>query len=300
MKKTLPKRSLVMKNRLDWITKVILDVAKDKLAMVILFGSYARGDWVTDETEEGGHIAIYQSDFDIMLVMKKSKYLGFEGIRIEDQIMKRLQDLGLDSPPEIWRLKGKPPVSLIIESIESITQGVEKGRYFYVDVRKEGVMLYDSGEFVLPEPRKLTFEERKEEAQDDYDLWFYDGTEFLIDCNNALARKNNRRAAFHLHQATECFYSTILLVLGGHKPKLHDLKKLKKRTNQYSPELLKVFPLFTSEQRECFKLLQEAYIRARYDKTYKITEEQLLYLIERVEILKEVTEKICEKKLQGQ
>ena len=42
-----------------------------------------------------------------------------------------------------------------------------------------------------------------------------------------------------------------------------------------------------------YKLLKEAYIRARYDKKYKITEEELLYLTKRVEKLKDVTEKIC-------
>ncbi|MCZ6914948.1 MAG: HEPN domain-containing protein [Rickettsia endosymbiont of Ixodes persulcatus] len=47
------------------------------------------------------------------------------------------------------------------------------------------------------------------------------------------------------------------------------------------------------EQEECFKLLEEAYVKARYDKNYKISKEQLLYLIERVEKLKMITEKIC-------
>ena len=54
----------------------------------------------------------------------------------------------------------------------------------------------------------------------------------------------------------------------------------------YSSELLQVFPIATSEQKECFTLLQEAYVKARYDRNYKITKEQLLYLIERIEKLK--------------
>ena len=58
-------------------------------------------------------------------------------------------------------------------------------------------------------------------------------------------------------------------------------------------ELLKIFHRDTEEQEKRFVLLQEAYIRARYDKTYKITEEELLYLIEQVEKLKSVTEEIC-------
>ena len=49
MKTTLPERSLVIKEKLDEITGEILAIAKDKVAMIILFGSYARGDWVYDE-----------------------------------------------------------------------------------------------------------------------------------------------------------------------------------------------------------------------------------------------------------
>ncbi|WP_236682682.1 HEPN domain-containing protein [Rickettsia felis] len=60
---------------------------------------------------------------------------------------------------------------------------------------------------------------------------------------------------------------------------------------------MQVFPIVTPEQKECFKLLQKAYVDARYDKNYKITKEQLLYLIERVEKLKEITERICLKRI---
>ncbi len=55
MKTTLPDRSLFIKSRLHLIVHEILTVGKDKIAMIILFGSYARGDWVKD-IYTGGHI----------------------------------------------------------------------------------------------------------------------------------------------------------------------------------------------------------------------------------------------------
>lgn len=67
--------------------------------------------------------------------------------------------------------------------------------------------------------------------------------------------------------------------------------------SNYSNELLKIFPRDTKEQNDRFILLQEAYIRARYDKKYKITEEELNYLTKRVEKLKDVTEKICQARI---
>ncbi|HJD57979.1 MAG TPA: HEPN domain-containing protein [Rickettsia endosymbiont of Ceroptres masudai] len=65
----------------------------------------------------------------------------------------------------------------------------------------------------------------------------------------------------------------------------------------YDNELWTVFPQLNEEQKKCFELLQKAYVDARYDKNYKITKEQLLYLIEIVEKLKEITERICLKRI---
>ncbi|WP_238528588.1 HEPN domain-containing protein [Rickettsia honei] len=61
----------------------------------------------------------------------------------------------------------------------------------------------------------------------------------------------------------------------------------------YNVELLKVFLQSSPEQKECFELLEKAYVDARYDKNYRISREQLLYLIERIERLKMIMEKIC-------
>ena len=100
-------------------------------------------------------------------------------------------------------------------------------------------------------------------------------------------------AAFQLHQATESLYTAILLVFTGYKGKIHDIETLGSLASNYSDELLKIFPRNTKELDDQFILLKKAYIDARYDKNYKITEEQLLYLISRVEKLKTVTEEIC-------
>ena len=108
---------------------------------------------------------------------------------------------------------------------------------------------------------------------------------FFIECKYPLERGNYPLSALLLHQATESFYSAILLVFTGYKPRLHDIEKLGSLASNYSDELLKIFPRDTKEQEEKFVLLKSAYTEARYNKNYKITEEQLLYLIKRIEKL---------------
>lgn len=289
MKTQLPKRSLPIKPRLDSIVKEILTVAEKEIAMIILFGSYAKGTWVRDKYVEDHILYSYESDIDIMVVTKSPKYAGFQGRLLQSKIEERLERKGLRG-----KNFGIPLVTLITETISRVNNELEKSQYFFSDIKKEGIMLYNSGDFTLAEARNLNWNERKEIAQDYFDQWFPDGIGFLLDIGTPFQRGDFRRGAFYLHQATESFYSAILLVFTGYKPRLHDIEKLGSLASNYSNELLKIFPRDTQEQKKCFTLLQEAYTKARYDKKYKITEEQLKYLIKRVEKLKAVTEEICQ------
>lgn len=290
MKTTLPTRSLVIKERLDAIVKEILAAAKDKIAMIILFGSYARGDWVQQEYMEGHITYIYQSDLDILLVLRNMKFAGYRAIRLKHQIENRLKRKSLTLTKIIAR---QPSVTLILEPINNVNEMLRKGQYFFTDVKKEGILLYDSGEFQIAEAKELPWEERRKTAEEDYEYWFARGKRFLMLCKTSIEMDDYPVAAFLLHQATESFYHAILLVFTGYKPKLHDISVLGERARIYNDELFKTFPCATPEQEECFELLKIAYTEARYNKEYKIAKEQLLYLIERVEKLKEVTEKIC-------
>lgn len=284
MKTILPERSLVIKLLLDRITSEILIAGENTIAMIILFGSYARGDRVSDEYTEGHITYSYQSDLDIMVVLKKGKHIGYAEPRIEKRLERELvHDL----------FSKKPWITLIFKSIDYVNRQLERGRYFYSDIKKEGVLLYDSGEFSLSEAKLLSFEQRREIAQEDFEQWFESGSEFLIDTLNALQRNSLNRGAFYLHQATESFYSAIMLVFSGYKIKLHDIRKLGSLAGNYNAELWQVFPHSSVDERQAFNLLERAYIEARYNKEYKISREQLTFLIERVQKLQNLTERIC-------
>jgi HEPN domain-containing protein/predicted nucleotidyltransferase len=284
MKSELPARTLTIKDRISLIVEEILYVTDHKLAQIILFGSYARGTWVNDTYIEGHTTYSYQSDLDLLLILKKGKSSRLQVLKIEERIEKQLKKKQLEDNP--W-------VTLIIEPIGTVNKQLEKGQYFFSDIKKEGILLYDSGDYQLSDAKELDTIERKKIAQDDHDYWFKNGDSFLIDCNHALNRQDYSKAAFYLHQATESFYNAILLVFSGYKPKLHDIKKLGCMVNNYHADLLKIFHIDTPEQKKCFELLRKAYIEARYDKHYEINKTQLDYLIERVEKLKTITENIC-------
>ncbi len=121
----------------------------------------------------------------------------------------------------------------------------------------------------------------------------------LIKVQGIGEKRKNNIAAFQLHQATERYYSALLLVLTDYKPKTHDIKKLGKLAAAQEPILLEVFPQGTEEERKRFELLRKAYVDARYEDDYKITLKELKWLGARVKVLQDLTQSICKEKIES-
>ncbi len=298
MKKSLPKRSSYKKEQLQEIVNIIRSVVDIK--MVILFGSYARGTWVEDVyTDPEDHITYeYKSDIDILAVTETQGQAN--SIKIWDKVDQLINNC-----------KRSISVSIIAHDINDLNKKLEMGEYFFIDIKKEGIMLYDSGEYKLAKTRKLSNGERKEVAKEDFDYWFESAKGFIRHFNYAMNDTDYKKdafshtdlslkiAAFQLHQATERLYVTLLLVFTQYRPKLHDLTKLSKKVRCFDPRLMTVFPRKTKKDKHLFNLLKRAYVEARYKKSYTITKEELEYLAVRVEKLMKLTEEICKKKIEG-
>jgi HEPN domain-containing protein/predicted nucleotidyltransferase len=291
MKLILPEKSKPYEQHIRKVCDIIVNTARDKIAFVILFGSFARGTWVRDRYSEGNAVYEYASDFDFLIITNaKKKENGKEnanGISAFDLERKIKNEIEQNS------IRYAHKEHLVIEPIDYVNSELEKGRYFFSDIKKEGILLYDSGQFFLAEARILSEDEVREIAKVDYDHWFKSAEVFLAQCENAFKISEFKNAAFQLHQATEHFYNCTLLVLTGYKPKTHDLIELNKLCATQANDFLTIFSFANEEQKECFKLLNKAYIDARYNKHYLITKEQLGYLVGRVEKLKEVVARVC-------
>jgi HEPN domain-containing protein/predicted nucleotidyltransferase len=287
MQTSLPIKSRQHQRIIDDICQSILSKHQDKIAFIILFGSFARGDWVYDTYMEDHITYEYASDYDFLILTKKAKHgSGYQATRLENAIGKSLNRFKRS-------YKSHTP-TLIIESLARMNQALEKGQYFFSDIKKEGILLYDSGEFELAEPRQLTKAEISQIAKDDYEQWFIKSIELLKYVKFGISEKILNKAAFDLHQATESLLNCYLLVTTGYKPKTHDLEKLISLCASQNSGFLSIFPLANTEQQQNLELLKNAYVDARYSKDYQINEQQLNYLIERVAKLQALTKILCQ------
>jgi len=290
MKTSLPTQSEHVAQQLAAITDVIRELVGNDLVMLILFGSYARGTSVNDHYVEDNTLYSYESDFDLLVVTEDRASATVEGeFRLCDAIGRRLRRQGLD----------RPSSTVIVEDIEHLNNDLQRGNYFFTDIKNEGVLLFDSGRHTLAEARPLPPAEYQKYAREDFEHWYPSACEFVDNFQFNLDQGRFNNAAFQLHQATERFYHAIILTFTRYKPKMHDIEKLDRQASNLHPDYFTVFPRATEQQKHCFDLLQQAYIDARYKRDYVITKDELEYLASRVRKLQELAKRICEEKIAG-
>jgi len=251
---------------------------KGRILKVILYGSYARGDWVDDPI--GG----YHSDYDILVVVNYDRLTEFEHwSAAEDRLMR-----------EVTIAKTRTaPVSFIVHSLKDVNAQLERGRPFFVDIAQQGIALYEADGFEFAQPRNLPPEEARIEAEKHFDHWHPLASHALKLAHASMDDGVLRDAAFLMHQATERLYHCTLLVLCLYSPKSHRLNFLRSQCEQIAPALVEAWPREDKFSRRCFELLRLAYVQARYSPQFKISAEELSWIGERVAVLEGLVETIC-------
>ena len=287
MKKSLSHLPKLKQNELKVITSVILECFHDT-QMIILFGSYARGSWVEDKYAEDGVTHEYCSDFDILVVLGSSNNFVFKGF--SKRIRRKLKRSGAELSTR---------VNAIGHTIDEVNKAISDGNYFFCDIKKEGILLYNSGNYKLAKPKKLNLAARLGKAKSHFQCWFKSAEEFIAGYSDSFTRENFKLSAFLLHQATERLYHTILLVFTDYKPRLHDLEELAVKTSRIDSRINSIFPRKTERDQYLFYLLKKSYTEARYNMHFKISREELEILAKRVKKLQFLTKRICLNKIKS-
>lgn len=288
MKKSIAYLPPANQQDLNFIVETILKRLK-QTEMIILFGSYARNDFVVyDEKYEFGKVQFYVSDYDILVVTSgiSDGIAGKATDNVEDAYYRLAKD------PD-----RQPPVQFINEDIKHLNKNLNEGRYFYTQIKQEGVILYDSGKHKLARRRKLNFDEIKQQAQEYFDEKYENAERKLEVAKYTLEKAWYKDSIFNLHQACENYFYAIRLVFTLQNPKQHNLSKLLNSVKKYSDDFIKVFPCDTVEEKRLFNLIKAAYVEGRYNPDFIVTKEDIDALIPKVELMRDITKRICEVKI---
>ncbi len=247
-----------------------------RILKIILFGSYARGDWVDEPHTMKG----YRSDFDVLVVVNNNKLADFAyWYKAKDRLVR---DRAI-----------KTPTSFIVHSRRVVNTALRQGQYFFTDIRRDGIVLYELDEEPLAEPKPLTPNDEYEVADEHFRDRFPGSRGFLDTFLYVLKQGREKEAAFQLHQAIEQAYATLLLVHTNYSPPSHNLAFLRSLSEDQDRRLSEAWPREQQRHRAWFNTLNEAYVKARYSKPYLISEEALAWLGERTAVLHRCVEQLC-------
>ncbi len=265
-------------------TKLSEKARRGRIVKVILFGSYARGNWVED------HAGGYFSDYDLLVVVNYNNF----GERFEawERAGERLlQELTITHAIAT-------PVNFIVHTYADFNSQLSRGLPFFVDIVRDGIALYDAPGYPLASPKDLSPEKAREEARKHFHHWFRSGEYCIKQAEYAVSDGEVHHAAFQLHQAAERLYHCVLLVLVLYSPKSHKLTFLRSQAERLAPSLVDVWPRDTKFSRRSFSRLDRAYVDARYSPAYEITAEELAWLTERIKFLRDAVAEVCAAKIE--
>jgi len=256
-----------------------------RILKVILYGSYARGGWVDEPHTAKG----YQSDFDLLIIVNHPKLT--DRVEFWSTAEERLnRELGVTKTL-------RTPVNFIVHTLQEVNDGLAHGRYFFMDVARDGIALYQSDDTELHEPKPKTPKQALAMAREYFDEWFPSATGMLETAQFSQAQGRLKEAAFLLHQATERHYHCVLLVCAFYTPHVHNLSFLRTQAERIDPRLIEAWPRETRGDRSRFEKLKEAYVKARYSRHYRITADELTWLGERVASLTAAVEMVCRERI---
>ena len=193
----------------------------------------------------------------------------------------------------------RTPVSLIYHTLNDVNEKLQLGRYFFIDIVRDGVLLFEEAGVRLAEPQALSPEQALQETQDYYGEWFESAEKARKGADFYRNEGDQKDAAFLLHQTVERLYHCLLLTRTLYSPKTHNLSRLRQLSEELEPSLKAVWPRETKFERRSFELLREAYVKARYSRQYRISDDELAWLSERIRLLQALVKQACEDRIQA-
>jgi HEPN domain-containing protein/predicted nucleotidyltransferase len=279
IKTTFPSESISYETRITEITSIIVANAQSEIAFVILFGPFASGDFVAN------------SDYNFLILTKEKKYANKNKV---NRLRKRISD-AINS-----KIKDKTHhLQLTIEPVAYANSPVSEKRYFFADIKRDGILLYDSGrsELLILPGLEINSADRIHNAKINYRNTLDKAIDFMRYCQFGIDQGDLDGAAFNLHQTAENLFNCTILVLNGYEARTHDLVELNKLCSANSNKFLNIFFSNNNEERRSFDLLRKAYNKSRYGGQYEISRKQLEYLADRVMILMEIVIDVCGKRI---
>lgn len=173
------------------------------------------------------------SDYDLLIIANPQDLTDLdlwhhaeERLNRESQVTKRL----------------RTPANFIVHSLKDVNDALSQGRYFFMDIARDGIALYQSSDTALHEPKPSEPSDALDMAQEYFETWFPSAARFPKASRYLILEGGPREAAFNLHQAAERLYHCVLVTLTTYTPHRHKLAFLRSLADKLYARLVGVWP----------------------------------------------------------
>ncbi|WP_298737639.1 HEPN domain-containing protein [uncultured Chitinophaga sp.] len=187
-------------------------------------------------------------------------------------------------------------VACSLHSEGNVIEGLRNGHIFYSLNCIPENLVYDDKVAMYPSTTPEAMQELKQRLREQFMLNFKKAIDFNESATYLHENNPSHIIGFLLHQAVELTYRSVLQSLNGYDKKTHEIRSLKKHIRRCAPQLNSIFPDDTDEEKRLLDILENAYLKARYDSQYNIPECDLSKLFDKVMRLQETAKKIVEEK----
>jgi HEPN domain-containing protein len=174
------------------------------------------------------------------------------------------------------------PVTALVLQTATFEEWLRSGHKFALTVAQSAAPVYDAGNISLAIPQNVANTITGKDCEKQYTDGLMKAKEFLAGAELYRIRKQHTMAAFMLHQSAEQALRTLLKICTGYHANTHSLDRLIRYGSLIAYQLPDIFPQRTDNEKRLFSLLQKAYIDTRYKEDYKINNDDLLYLSEKL------------------
>ena len=225
-----------------------------------------------------GQIDSIKSTYDFLIITNdNAKYTSPEVIQMIEQ---QAEKLDCD-------------VTCVVHKIAPVNEALAKGSRFFSTLYHSGILVYDSNGLPLTVPPALpSAAALKDKIQDTWINAFTIAQRFFKSATNCLQDNWPEQTLFNLHQAVQHTCMALLRVFTGYRSNTHNLSVLMALIENFTFNLVVIFPGITKEETDLFNLLNKAYSDARYNESYKVPIEKAQLLTNRVQVLLNVAEQL--------
>jgi uncharacterized protein len=256
-----------------------------RILKVILFGSYARGDWVDAPFDANQ----FMSDYDILVIVNQKELT--DGARYWENTEQRLFDAH-----QVERII-RTPVNFIVHTLQQVNDGLSHGRLLFTEIARDGVILYQSDDRPLAQPKPKTPEQAYLMAKEYFEDLFPAAMRRFALAEIAHQRGWHSDAAFDFHHATEKLYRCVLTTLTFYAPRSTNIVFLRGMAEGLDRRLFEAWPRATHADRAIYQKLKDAYRKGQHSRNFDISSEQLEWLKARIEILGGIVHEVCSERI---